>query len=351
MIHLTRNESTLWTELTDRARSGDLDPDAKLAELRPALRPAFRFHAATIIALEGDIKKSLSWLAAGSLEEKENMACAYMAGFLQRHQSFSMPVTVFEDPRPYIHFTTVPAIAGARHKFRDFTSRTIPSYDRPIKFMDVGCGNGTMGVELLQFLQEKKIIPGVQEIILVDPFPAMLEIAEKSAKEVFPKARITTMLGLSQDISSKFPDDIDFTLCSLSIHHMPWKIKAGLVKDIAARSREVLLFEMDADHDTHELGCPELSLSVYQSYGAVIDAIFAHDATVDVALKCVDLFLLAEVISLLSQPHGKRTEYHMTSYQWRKLFEEETDYRLSAEETCLACSGADFFGHHFRKDL
>ncbi len=351
MIHLTRNESILWTELTDRARLGNLDPDAKLTELRPALRPAFRFHAATLIAVAGDTKTSLSWLAAGSLEEKENMACAYMAGFLQRHASFSMPVTVFEDPRPYIHFTTVPAIEGARHKFRDFTSRTMPSYERPVKFMDVGCGNGTMGIELLQSLQEKKIIPEVQEIILVDPFPSMLEIAEKTATEVFPKARITTMLGLSQDISARFPSGIDFTLCSLSIHHMPWEVKAGLVKDIASRSREVLLFEMDADHDTHELGSSELSLSVYQSYGAIIDAIFAHDAPVDIALKCVDLFLLAEVISLLSQPRGKRTEYHMTSYQWRRLFEEETDYRLSAEETCLACSGVDFFGQHFIKDI
>jgi hypothetical protein len=106
---------------------------------------------------------------------------------------------------------------------------------------------------------------------------------------------------------------------------------------------------MDGDHDTPQLGSPELSLSVYQAYGGIIDDIFAHDAPVEVALGCVDLFLLAEVISLLSQPRGERTEYHMTTSQWCRLFEEETACSLAAEETCLAQSGVEFFGQHFSR--
>lgn len=348
MLHLTKNESAKWQDITAKAKAGLLSPDAALPEIRPALRPALRFHVAAAIAAAVDAQSAQSWLAAGALEEKENMACVYMAGFLQRHGSFSMPTTVFEDPRPYIHFTTVPAIDGMRRRFHRFAARTLPSYNRPLRFMDVGCGNGTMGVELLQCLKEQRVLSSMEEIVLVDPFPAMLELARQSASIAFPGVKVTPILGKAQDISSTLPNDVDVTLCSLSIHHMPLEVKTGMVKELARRSSEILLFEMDGDHDTPELGSPDLSLSVYQAYGGIIDSIFAHDAPLDVALGCVDLFILAEVVSLLSQPRGERTEYHMTTAQWRRLFEEEAGCRMAAVETCLAHSGVEFFGQHYR---
>ncbi len=347
-MHLTRNEFGKSIDLTVKALSGNLSPEVELLEIRPALRPFLRFHIAAAIAAAGDVKSAQAWLAAGALEEKENMACAYMAGFLQRHGAFSMPTTVFEDPRPYIHFTTVPSIDGMRRRFHRFAARTLPSFDRPVRFMDVGCGNGTMGVELLLSLKELGVILAIEEIVLVDPFPAMLEIARLSAETVFPGVKVTQILGKSQDVALRLPDGLDITLCSLSIHHMPWEVKSSLVKELAKRSSEILLFEMDANHDTSALGSPEISLSVYQAYGGIIDAIFAHDAPLDVALGCVDLFLLAEVVSLLTQPRGERTEYHMTRAQWRRLFEEEAGCCMAAVETCLANSGVEFFGQHYR---
>lgn len=349
MLFLTPEERDYWSELTDRARQGQLSANLPFPEMRPALRPAFRFHVGAVLAAAGQVSTALPWLKTGALEEQGSMACAYLASFLERHGSLTMPTVVFEDPRPYIHFTTVPTMVATRSAFREFAVRTLPQYDQPLRFMDIGCGNGAMGLELLQHLQEQLVIPSVGEIILVDPFPAMLETARVSACAAFPDALVTTISGRSQDVAANLPTGIDLTLCSLSIHHMPWDVKIPLVQRLASCSKDLLLFELNGDHDLHEIGAPELSLSLYQTYGVLIDAIFAHDTPVDAALSCVDLFLLAELVSLLTQPRGERTEYHMTQEQWKRLCEQEAGCRLAGMETCLAGSGSELFGQHYIK--
>ena len=349
MIHLMPYEHESWNELTGKARGGQLAPDDGLVSARPALRPAFRFHAAASLAATGDLNAARAWLAAGALEEKENMACAYLSGFLERHGSLAMPAVVFQDPRPYIHFTTVPSIMQMRERFRSFAAKTLPEYRHPLRFMDIGCGNGTMGIELLQHLIQQGVVTSLAEIILVDPFPAMLETAQKIAHEAFPGLPVTLIQGRSEEVAATLPEAVDLTLCSLSIHHMPWELKTSLAHQLAQRSCDILLFELHGDHDTPELGAPELSLSVYQSYGGMIDAIFAHDAPVEDALACVDLFLLAEVVSLLTQARGVRTEYHMPPQQWRTLFETHAGSALAGMEVCLAGGGFELFGQHYRK--
>ncbi len=349
MLHLMPKESELWSELDDKALEGALAPDEQLAMMRPALRPAFRFHVAARAAATGDVSTALAWLATGALEERDNMACAYMASFLHRHGELAMPAVVFQDPRPYIHFTTVPSILQMRERFRFFAAKTLPQYDHPIRFMDIGCGNGTMGIELLQHLVRQGVITSLAEIILVDPFPAMLETAQQVARIAFPDVPVSLIHGRSENVASNLPQAVDLTLCSLSIHHMPWELKTSLVNELAQRSSDILLFEVNGDHDTPELGAPELSLSVYQSYGGMIDTIFAHDAPVEDALACVDLFLLAEVVSLLTQPRGTRTEYHMLAQQWQMLFEKHAGAALGGMENCLAGGGFELFGQHYRK--
>jgi len=349
MVHLTAHEAHMWRDLTDKARAGLLAPDEQLALMRPALRSAFRFHVAALAAAAGDMEIARCWLVVGALEERDNMACAYLASFLQRHGALAMPAVVFQDPRPYIHFTTVPSIMQMRETFRSFAATTLPEYRHPLRFMDIGCGNGTMGIELLQYLIRQGVVTSLAEIILVDPFPAMLETAQKIAHEAFPGLPVTVIKGRSEEVAATLPEAVDLTLCSLSIHHMPWELKSSLVHQLAQRSSDILLFELYGDHDTPELGSPELSLSVYQSYGGMIDTIFAHDAPVEDALACVDLFLLAEVVSLLTQARGVRTEYHMSPQQWQTLFEIHAGAALAGTENCLSGGGFELFGQHYRK--
>jgi len=130
---------------------------------------------------------------------------------------------------------------------------------------------------------------------------------------------------------------------------MPYEIKMIHLKNLAPWIDHFIVSELDANNDTPELFSPELALSVYQSYGRLIDAVFAHDAPIEVAQACVDKFLLAEEVSLLTQPRGERTEYHMLRRQWRQLLEEGLgpDFACWCDSTAYANEYLDFFTMHY----
>jgi hypothetical protein len=113
-----------------------------------------------------------------------------------------------------------------------------------------------------------------------------------------------------------------------------------------------LLFEMDANNDTPDIFSPELALSVYQSYGRIIDFVFAHDAPVEVVTDCVDSFLMTELISLLTQPRGEWTDYHMLRSQWNDLFQSSLgpEFSLRSDSSCYADEYLDLFTMHYGRN-
>lgn len=132
---------------------------------------------------------------------------------------------------------------------------------------------------------------------------------------------------------------------------MPLEQKEAHLKKLKPRIDHFILFELDANNDTPELYSPELALSVYQSYGRMIDYVFAHDAPVDVALSCVDCFLMPEAVSLLSQPRGERTEYHMLRTQWIRLLENTLgpEFCCLGDTTCFGDEYMNLFTLHYGK--
>ena len=156
--------------------------------------------------------------------------------------------------------------------------------------------------------------------------------------------------GRIQEHAAELPADIDIALLSLAYHHMPWDDKATHLREMSGKVNHLLLMEMDGDNDTSQLGSPELAVSVYQSYGPLIDAIFAHDAPITVTQSCVDNFVMAEVISFLTQPRGRRNDYHMLRGQWTRIFSENLDgHHPRGEATVLTSDGCEFFACHWSR--
>jgi len=71
--------------------------------------------------------------------------------------------------------------------------------------------------------------------------------------------------------------------------------------------------------DTPEVFTPDPALSSSQSCSRIIGFILTHDAPVDPAIDCVDSFMRGEFVSLLTEPRGKRLDYHMLCRQWHAL--------------------------------
>ena len=59
----------------------------------------------------------------------------------------SKPAVAFEDPRPFVHFSNVPIMKDARKQLVHQCAHTLPSFDRPVRFMDIGCGDGALTVD------------------------------------------------------------------------------------------------------------------------------------------------------------------------------------------------------------
>ncbi|MCK9630857.1 MAG: class I SAM-dependent methyltransferase [Methanoregula sp.] len=340
MLFLSEREQHEWRAYADEILKDRPAPAGYDTKVRQNLVPAFHFYIATFLAAHGAGEQALAWAKSAVLEEEDGLfGLAFLAGFLERYDNrLTKPAQVFADPQPFIHFTTVPLMSNARVQFVRHCGQSLPVFDHPVRFMDIGCGNGALAVAVLSHLRECGKIPGFDEILLVDPSPAMANLAESTLRAAFPDVPITTGVCRIQDCSGRIDKKIDIAMSSLAYHHMPVEDKRIHLKKLKPWIDHFLLFEMDADIDTSDRFSPALALAVYQSYGRIFDCIYAHDAPVEVVNECIDQFLMTEVISILTEPRGERSDYHMLRGQWNTLLAEVLgpEFSLLCDSSCHA---------------
>jgi hypothetical protein len=138
-------------------------------------------------------------------------------------------------------------------------------------------------------------------------------------------------------------------MSSLAYHHLPFEKKIVHLRAMAPHFDHFVIFELDANNDTPELGSPELACSVYQSYGRIINFVFGHDDPVDVALASVDCFLMTEAVSLLTQPRGARNDYHMLRGQWHEVCARGLgpDFSCGCDSICYTDEYLNLFTLHY----
>jgi hypothetical protein len=84
----------------------------------------------------------------------------------------------------------------------------------------------------------------------------------------------------------------------------------------------------------------------------MFDCIYAHDAPVEVVNESIDMFLMTEVVSILSEPRGTRSDYHMQRDQWNALFAEELGPEFSprCDAPCYTDEHMSFFTLHYGRN-
>jgi hypothetical protein len=344
MLFLSSLEKAQWAELGRDIAKRELASADFRGDVRANLLPAFHFYVGALLTASGQDKLGRNWIISGTLMEEDGLFFnAYLNGFLERHQDrLEMPEQVFADPRPYVHFTTVPIMQKSRALFLKQCGHTLPKINHPFRLMDIGCGDGSLTAALLNHLEAAGKIEEIGEVVLLDPSPAMLGLAKETVGKAVPSARIKTLNHRIEHVAGKLNAPCDMALCSLSYHHMPYEQKITHLNELKAWMDHLVLFELDANNDFPELHAPELAMSIYQSYGRMIDFVFSHDAPIELAQACVDRFLMTEAVSLLTQRRGQRNDYHMLRTQWHGLFEQT----LAPEFLCLCdcpCYADEYF--------
>ncbi len=351
MLFLSRAESAEWTGLAGEILVSGASPGDAPTPVRKNLLPAFHFYIGTMLSSRGKGDAGREWLRSGAMIEEDGLfSSAFLLGFLERHEGrLIKPDVAFRDPRPFIHFSGVPMMARSRERFVVQAGHSLPVFDAPLRMMDIGCGNGALTVALLKGLVDvgKTDAPG--EVLLVDPSPAMLELAEKEVLGAFPDLSVKSVNLPVQEFSGHIREHYDLAVSSLAFHHMPYEEKKVHLSRLSPYFDHFLLFELDANNDTPEWESPELALSLYQSYGRIIDFVFSHDAPIEVATSCVDLFLITELISFLIEPRGIRTDYHMLRTQWNDLFADALGegFSLGCDSPCYADEYLTLFTMHY----
>lgn len=354
MLFLSDDEKAAWAQHARDITRGTASPAEYDACVRSNLRSAFDYYIGTLLALQGQEARAIRWLEEGTLCEEDGLfSSAFLMSFLARHHGkMIMPAVAFADPRPYLHFAGVPTMQRARERLVHQFAHSLPAFDKPVRFMDIGCGDGSLTARVLGHLVETGKAESIEEVLLVDASPAMIELAKKTVSEALPGVAITTENARIQDCSASLRHHYDIAMSSLAYHHMPFEDKRTHLARLEPWIDHFLLFEMDANNDTPEMYSPELALSVYQSYGRIMDFVYAYDAPVEVVTDCIDSFLMTEVVSILSQPRGMRTDYHMLRTQWHKLFREGLgpSFSLRSDSSCYADEYITLFTMHYGRD-
>jgi len=312
-------------------------------------RAPFCYYLGTLLASRGNIEGAMTWLEAGMAVEPIP-ACSYLLDLLERQGGrFIIPEVAFTDPRPWGHFSGLPSLSNARSNFIERSTASLPAFKDPLRYADVGCGNGELGVGLARSLEAAGKAPGVGAVVLIDPSPGMLELAGRNVAEAFPGAEVTLVASRLED-AGELPCPCDLSIASSSVHHMTAEQKSVHLPALAESVDHFLLCELEANHDYPELGSPELAFSVYQVFGRGVQWVMEQPAPADVQRACADTFLMTEAISILSQPRGERTEYHMLRGEWKELLDEGlTGFECVCEATCYADEYVEQFMFHYAR--
>ena len=350
MYMLSNEESSRWEAAASEVLNGRGGSVADAARrVRPDMRAPFYYYIGTLLASRGDVDGATAWLEAGRAIEPIP-ACSYLLDLLARQGGeFFIPEVAFTDPRPWGHFSGLTFLSTARANFIERATASLPVFEAPLRYADVGCGNGELGIRLARSLEAAGKITGVGAVTLIDPSPGMLELAERNVREAFPGAQVTIVRSRLED-ARELPGACDVSIASSSVHHMTAEQKSVHLPRLARSVDHFLLSELDANHDYPEMGSPELAFSVYQIFGRGVQWVLEEPAPADVQRACADAFLMTEAISILSQPRDERTEYHMLRGEWKDLLDEELDgFECVCEATCCAEEYIEQFMLHYAR--
>lgn len=349
VLTLEPRDVASWNHLLPEVLAGRAEPAGSLEHLLPPEQVgAFRFFAGAALASRSD-PRAAGWLEAGAAADgSELRASAYLADVLHRSGHLAAPECAFDDPRAWVHFTTLPAMRACRAEFVSFAVDSLPPDPGELRVLDVGCGDGGLLAELLPALLAAGRWDEVSAVTLLDPSPAMISTAKGRIAAAWPDARVEGRVARLEHVASVLPGPYDLVVGSLSLHHMPVEVKRRALSALAPSVSHLLLLELDADHDSPEVGSPRLAASVHQTYGWMLAQILGPAAPDEVALESADQFVAPELVSLLTQPRGARSEYHMRRERWLSLLSEAMgpEIRPLGTRTALSTPHADLFALH-----
>jgi len=302
-------------------------------------------YAGVLLAVRDKVDEAKHFF---SLNEKDPF-CLVIQEYLKEANSFSSGVAIFGNASPYSAWSTSSfckqyqsGFVTNAYKFAEKNSP--PNSDSSCAtILDIGTGNGFLIAkvinEIAPLYNPKKV-----HLILTDPSLDMLKTAKEHCQEnIKVPTEIETICCKMQDISAEQIKVIEqarpiwFANISLSLHHIMWKTKLPVFKQIATLASFCLLGD-GTWSDELPKDSPELVYITAKAYALIFEDIFNSPASKEDQMAAIYQFLLPEAISILREEIPNRTDYHMSMEDWKKLAE-ETGFKVLKTNVTVQLKG------------
>lgn len=298
--------------------------------------PSFAMtYAAMLLATRQRIAEAIALFSRNTTDA----FCTVLRGYLERTQAFSFGVTIFAEAAPYRAWFASHFHRQYQPGFVQQAAALAQAYPPPetnahATILDVGTGNGELLAQVVNRVSQYYPLESVH-LILVDPSPAMLAMAEAHCRAAIRlPITVTTVCGRLEAVTAEQWQCMErgrpiwFTTMSLSVHHMPYAVKIPMFQRIRALSRYFLLGEANWNDELPK-DSPELAYVIAKAYGLIFEDILQCPASPEDQQAAIDRFLLPEAISILTEEIGQRTDYHMSLADWERLAT-ETGFTVQA---------------------
>jgi len=336
MYLLSKPESKFWTDLSKLALEDVAFATVLSNKVNLNLLPALYFFLGTLLASEGKIHQAKKMLSKG---RKENLPCNTVSlDFMERYGNLKILKPKYDALKLFNLKSSIPEVKIAEEKFVSYAYRCLPSFSKPLKVLNIGCGDGRLLIEFLKHLLRVRKVHKVQELLLVDPSSQMLKVASENISKVFEDVEIKTINKKLQDINTEITSVYDIAFCPSSLHHLPYDEKIKQLKKLQNNVNNFLLFEDMANFDISNSRSPELALAVYLLYGQKIKCFFAQKPDEELRRGYIDHTIIPEIITLLTKTQDHKIKHHLLRHQWHEVFNKSLDQSFSClcDSVCYA---------------
>lgn len=298
-------------------------------------------YAGVMLASYGRTKDSLVLYDSGKCTGE---LARELFKYIKKNGSIQPKITVFKTTAAYDAWVKTNLykveLEGTLKAIAKLIKTSVPA--KEVNILDIGPGNGKMTTQIINhillFAEIKKI-----NLVLLDKFPAMLDMATKTCmNNIKTNLEIRTVCGEAQHLTKSDIEKLKviapfwLTICSRSIHHMPWEQKQELLKLIRTLTRNLFIVEMEANHDIPEKDSPEIVYSVNKRYSFIFNDIYLSPISGEEKRAAIDDFLLIEAIMMLIKERANRIDYHTPAKEWAILLKqaefEVVDLEILARE-------------------
>lgn len=285
-------------------------------------------YSGILLAKQGRVQDAIQIL--GRVDGSENPFATQLSRYLSEYGTLQPLVKVFSSPRAYNIWTQTKFYqdylkATTDHVVQFATENPSPTVHPTI--LDIGAGNGVLIAEIVNALARRLNLQSVH-LILLDPSASMIDSAAAYCRaNIRIPVCITTIMGKAEELSTEPLDimqtkmPIWFINAAASLHHMPHEVKGPTLQKLSALSRLCLITEFEANNDLPDADTPEYVYSVVQHKGYYLDDVLHCGADAEGVKLCIDEFVLAEALVMLSNERAHRIDYHATASQWLNIAE------------------------------